>query len=72
MKILMLLIVGLAILIVAIGLNFIANKAGLLTWYDFLNRPKEVRWYDMLWLFAVYPLLLGAVAYWAVKLTNVN
>lgn len=64
-------IIGLTILLVAILANFIAAKLGLMSWYDFLNLLtangtatfKEVRFFDYLWLFIIYPLTLGS-GYW--------
>lgn len=61
-------IIGLSILLVAIIANFIAAKLGLMSWYDFLNLLtakgtatfKEVRFFDYLWLFIIYPMALGS------------
>ena len=57
--------IGVMILIVAIVANIAAAKLGLKTWYDFLNglgSGSSLRFMDCLWLFAIYPLLLGLSA----------
>ena len=59
------LVVGLRILFSAIVLNFFAKFVGLSTWYDFLNSPTKVlSWDNYIFLFAVYPFLLGFVSKW--------
>ena len=59
------LIVGFKILIVAIVLNIFARFIGFSTWYDFLNAPTKVlSWDNYIFLFAVYPFLLGFVSKW--------
>jgi hypothetical protein len=63
-------IAGLTVLLTAILANVLAAQLHLLSWYDFLNLLgkegsagwRQVRWQDALWLFFVYPLLLGAGA----------
>lgn len=58
-------IIGLVILGIAIILNGLAAKIGILSWYDYLkliidkNRSTPIRWIDYSWLFFVYPFLLG-------------
>lgn len=63
---------GLAILMVAIALNWLANLLHLATWYTFLNKVSEMslaaavqslRAADLLFLGLVYPFLLGLAAY---------
>ena len=57
--------VGLKILFAAVVLNILAHFVGLSTWYDFLNKPTKVlSWDNYIFLFAVYPFLLGYVARW--------
>lgn len=57
--------VGLKILFIAIVLNILAHFTRLSTWYDFLNEPtKKLSWDNYIFLFAVYPYLLGFVARW--------
>ena len=54
--------IGLVILTVAIFANFTVAKLGLKTWYDFLNsigNGSSLKLLDYLWLFAIYPLILG-------------
>ena len=60
-------IIGICILFVAIIANIIAEKLGLSTWYDFsfqLSKRgwtviKEVGLLSGLWLFILYPFILG-------------
>jgi len=54
--------VGLRILLSAIVLNILARFAGLSTWNDFLNAPTKVlSWDNYIFLFFVYPFILGLV-----------
>jgi hypothetical protein len=63
-------LLGLAILAVAILLNALVNRLGIMGWYDFLlalGRPDtraglKIRLVDGLWLFVLYPALLGGTA----------
>ena len=56
---------GLKILFFAIVLNIIAHFAGLSTWNDFINVPtKKLSCDNYIFLFAVYPFLLGFVSKW--------
>lgn len=58
-------IVGLKILFIAIVLNILAHFVGLSTWYDFINDPTKIlSWDNYIFLFIVYPFLLGFVALW--------
>jgi len=62
---------GLAVLIGAILLNVLAGRLGLSTWYAFLTAAASdplgavsgLRAGDWLFLFVIYPGLLGACAY---------
>tara|TARA_B100000941_G_scaffold275335_1_gene237113 strand:- start:1696 stop:1917 length:222 start_codon:yes stop_codon:yes gene_type:complete len=56
--------IGLVILTVAIFANFTVAKLGLKTWYDFLDSlgNSSLKLMDYLWLFAIYPLILGLTA----------
>ena len=54
------LIYGWIILIVAIPINIIAKKIGLVTWYDFLVFKETIGPLDGIFMFIVYPLILGA------------
>ncbi len=58
------LIIGYLILIIAIVLNVLAKKINIKTWYDFLEDPKNTNFISYLWLFILYPLLLGVSAYY--------
>jgi len=54
--------VGLRILLSAIVLNILACFVGLSAWYDFLNKPSKVlSWDNYIFLFFVYPFILGLV-----------
>jgi hypothetical protein len=60
---------GVFILLIAILANLMASKLELLSWYDFLkgltNSPSfwsTLRLKDGLWLFLLYPLILGSGA----------
>jgi hypothetical protein len=63
-------LMGLVILGIAIVLNGVVNRLGILGWYDFLLALGEaerrahlkLRLIDGLWLFLLYPALLGAAA----------
>lgn len=65
---------GLAILIAAIILNYLANTLNIMTWYSFIEELKQGRgiknFISGIFLFIIYPLILGLVAYFAMKLLN--
>lgn len=63
MEILNYLVVGWAVLIVAIVLNYIALKLGIKTWYEFTKEPGGTNLLSYAWLFGIYPLALGLTAY---------
>jgi|APFre7841882724_1041349.scaffolds.fasta_scaffold345053_2 uncharacterized membrane protein YczE len=72
-------LVGLMILVVAIGLNILANLLGLSTWYSFLNQVsqqglfialKNMKATDFFFLILLYPFLLGATAYLMLNLSS--
>ena len=57
---------GFFILITALAANFLASKLQFKTWYDFIyglasssDYWTQVTFKDLLWLFILYPLLLG-------------
>ena len=56
-------IYGWIILVVAIPINLIAKKLGLVTWYDYLVFKKSLGFLDGIFMFLVYPLLFGAIIY---------
>lgn len=65
-------IVGISILLVAVFLNFLAIKLGINTWYSFLDDFKEkgfssLNFFDYLFLFLIYPFLLGFIAFNVLK-----
>jgi hypothetical protein len=63
-------IAGIIVLLIAILANVLAGILGLMSWYDAavslqkngINGLKEWRWMDYLWLFILYPLILGSAA----------
>lgn len=62
--------IGIIILLSAIIFNIIANSLGVKTWYDFLNGIAQktpfkslINFWDALWLFFIYPFLLGSSFY---------
>lgn len=68
---------GLAILFGAAIINFLAKHFRLLTWYDFLNSLArtglknawgELNALSIIFLFLLYPLLLGLIWYGLRKL----
>ena len=62
MELIKLYVMGFTILIIAILANFLATQLGLKTWYDFLNQwdnGDALSLKDGLWLFVLYPLILG-------------
>lgn len=63
-------VLGVSILLVAIILNIVAAKLSLTGWYDYLQYfgKKTPSLVSYLWLFIMYPLLLGAAAYLASRL----
>jgi hypothetical protein len=76
MSIIKILITGWVILIVAIGLNFMAYKLGILTWYSFLENIgkigfvksfQEISLVSKIFLFVIYPFLLGLSGYILLK-----
>ncbi len=63
---------GLAVLVIAISLNLLANLFHLATWYTFLNKASEfgfaiavqnLKPADFFFLILFYPFLLGLAAY---------
>ena len=57
-------IYGWIILFVAIPVNLIAKKIGLVTWYDFLVFKKSIGSLDGIFIFIVYLLIFdGAIIY---------
>ena len=52
---------GWIILIVAIVANALVDVIGLKGWYEFLseNSMRKTRFVDYLWLFVLYPCILG-------------
>lgn len=70
---------GWIILIVAIIVNYIAIRMGILTWYAFLEDAVKVgnikafigsSFSSKLFLFIIYPVVLGLTAYLFIKNLN--
>ena len=58
------LIIGYGILLIAIVLNFLAIKFGIKTWNEFLTKGvSNLSFLDVTFLFIIYPLILGAIAF---------
>ena len=74
-------IIGVSILLTAIFANIIADYINLTTWYKFSNiilekggflkALKEQTIFDVLWLFFIYPLILGIGYLISEKLFNI-
>ena len=63
--------IGVAILVTAILLNAVASKVRIVTWYDFVKKPSSAHWFDYIWLFVLYPALLGYSAFGAMLLLHI-
>ncbi|MDZ7611680.1 MAG: hypothetical protein U5L10_02860 [Candidatus Moranbacteria bacterium] len=66
---------GIGILAVAMVVNFLADFLGLETWYSFIAKIREkgfgdvlkAKWQHLLFLFFVYPFVLGLAGYWTLR-----
>jgi hypothetical protein len=73
-----LLIIGWIVLIAAIVANGLTTKLGLKSWYDFIKLLSQqgskafsmLHLADYVWLFVLYPLILGSAAFLALKLVK--
>ena len=54
---------GIVMLVGAILLNWLASILSLPTWYDLLQSKSKLGNYAIIWLFLLYPLSLGGLAY---------
>ncbi|MFT4249876.1 MAG: hypothetical protein ACMXYD_00750 [Candidatus Woesearchaeota archaeon] len=70
-------VAGMAILLVAIFLNALAQKHGITTWYShskhistqgFKNANTQTTKTSLLWLYVTYPFLLGITSYLILKI----
>lgn len=59
--------IGIGVLVVAIAANTLASFSNLATWYDFIEN-RTINILDIVWLFIVYPLILGLGATWSAKI----
>lgn len=68
-------IFGLIILLAAIVFNVVSSKLNIVGWYDFLTKLvaqgnatfSQLKLIDYLWLFFLYPFLLGLTCKLALK-----
>lgn len=72
MKVLYFFILGIIILVGAILLNTLASFLGLLSWFEFLKNPQKVTLVNYLWLLVIYPMCLGFIAYFSIKMLHLN
>jgi len=70
MKLLSIFLLGLGILVGALILNSVASKVGLISWFEFVKSPGSANVASYIWLFVLYPLSLGVVAYLVAKWLN--
>ncbi len=71
-------LVGVAILVGAIIINIIASAIGLSTWFKFAQDLQangfaaitQQSIFSLLYLFIVYPAVLGALGYFSTKLLS--
>ena len=65
-------VTGIAILVAALVLNYIATSIGLATWYDFVKASDRsgISLLSYAWLFIIYPGCLGAAAVLVVRLIH--
>jgi hypothetical protein len=72
-------ILGWVVLVAAILANGLAALLGLKSWYDFISLLNEdgkrtfslLSFMDYVWLFILYPLILGLTAYSVIRLIKV-
>jgi len=81
MRLIKIYLAGLAVLLIAVALNLLANAAGLATWYSFLSQVSQQGFstavqgldvLEILFLVLLYPLGLGLAAYLTFSLTSRN
>ena len=63
-------LIGVIVLVGAIIINTVASYLGLLTWYTFLsnNSAIKVSIINYIFLFLIYPMLLGVIANYSTTL----
>ena len=71
MQILNIFLLGMGILVGAIILNIFTSRVGLLSWFEFLKNPDKANVFSYIWLFVLYPLGLGVIAYVVAKLLHI-
>lgn len=70
MKFLLIFLLGVGVLIGAIVLNILSSRLGFTNWYEFFRNPGSADMLSYLWLFVLYPLGLGIIAYGVSRLLN--
>jgi hypothetical protein len=68
--------IGIIVLLIAILANVLASVIGVMSWYDAFSSLqkngwaslKDWSWKDYVWLFVLYPVILGAAGYYGLKL----
>ena len=72
-KVLIIFVTGASVLLAAIIVNIIATWIGVITWYGFveivgeqgfLNAFEKAGLFSIVFLFLIYPLILGAIGYY--------
>ncbi len=63
-------VTGFGILAVALLLNVVAGLLHISTWYDLVKQPAHTSVASYVWLFIVYPFLLGLTAYIILQLVS--
>lgn len=61
-------VAGLIVLLVAIVANGLSSLLQVTSWYDFINNKQIPNFASMIWLFIVYPMILGVAVYIGSKL----
>lgn len=70
---------GWAVLAIAIVINYIAMKMGILTWYSFFEKTDKIGFFQAIakspiistiFLFIIYPAILGFTAFITLKYLN--
>ena len=71
MKLLLIFLLGIGILVGAILLNVISSSLHVTNWYEFVTKRPAMNTISYIWLFILYPLGLGVIAYALMKVLNI-